>query len=284
MILIEGNNDYLNRQVRKELRFRHDRLAFHVEDEFEMTLKRLLKLLHHDNRYQVRENVVGRMQNLLNPADAHMIASGLLATGSFVLVCHDPLDVSTEQAQATFYRSTLEGLLPGMNIYHAEMVPEIVEASMKLWEENLETLKAVYETDIWSAGGLMPGMVMLVGDRVLPYVPCDEERRLAFVSHRGCSRFLHEALAANYELDGTRYYLTNAHKCDVAKLNLKMLQEEIDLVKPVKIVAMGGDAARYLSDLKATFDRTYHPQFWKRFRNKELPELIQLLSGHPLGL
>jgi hypothetical protein len=275
MILIEGPNDQLRRQVRKELRARHDRLGFHTEDETSMTLKRLIKLLHADGRYHVRERLTHYVTEHLTQGEAHMVASGLLATGSFVLVCHD-LD---DDDAGEYYHSTLGGLLPGMNVRDLEMVPDIVTGALELWAAQLEQLKPLLDTDIWSAGGLDQEMVMIVGDQVSPYLPCDEGRRVAFVSDHGCSKFLHEQLATHWLATGTRYYLTNAHKCDVARMNLKMLEEELKLVNPTKVVALGGVAARHLSDIRVgDFARTYHPQYWKRFKNKDTGELLEILK------
>jgi hypothetical protein len=278
MILIESNYDYLTREVCRELKELDPRLSFHVPDEFDLNVKRLHKLLHADNRFQVRANLVEFTVNNLSQAEAHMVGTALLATGSFVLVVHPPLEEELEDRTARFYSCTMGGLLPGMNIYDRELLSELATRWLELWQGNLEDLAKVYGTDIWSAGGLHSGQVMLVGDRVNPFVPFDEGRRLAFVSHQGCSHFLHQALVANFLAQGTRYYLTNAYKSHVRKANMEMLNEEIQLVKPVKIVALGGVAAQYLSDLGQEFTRTYHPQYWKRFKNKELPELIKLVG------
>jgi hypothetical protein len=277
MILIEGENEYLRRQVRKELRSRLDRLSIHADDEFEMTFPRLIKLLHLDNRYQVREQLTKFINKELGLGDAHMVASALQATGTFVLVCHTEDDINEENCVEVFYKATLSGLLPGMNIYDSMSITDIVARAMDLWEENLLLVARFYDTDIWSAGGVESNMVMLVGEKVHPYKPADEERRLAFVSQQSCCRFLHDVLASNFYHQGVKYYLTNAHKVEVHKMNLKMLKEELDLVKPIKVVAMGSEAARVLSDLGQEFTRTYHPQYWKRFKNQDRSELVRLL-------
>ncbi len=265
MILLEGPNRELRAQLGPALR---DQLiaqnaSLHVSGDHDRpSLQRLVKLVHADTRWQVRDGLpLGHLD-----ADArHMIAYGLLAAGTLVVICANDGNLTMGQAEdLTPYPRVLPlyCVFPGDDLT-LEVMRIAVLASAAIYEAN----------NIWTYGGngyTTRGPIMLVGDKPNPFVPADEGRRLAFVSHHGCSIYLHDAMRRA----GGRYYVTNAYKFKRRAENLQALKDEILMVRPSKTVALGAEAAEMLSSLGTPFVATYHPQYWRRFRADRLEELV----------
>lgn len=230
-------------------------------------VKWLAQLVQTDNRCHLRD----RLPMDLPPDHAarHMITTALAATGTVVVVCADDPAITPDKALAYLpYRGMLNLLvvLPGQDLRY------IAKVVVETWRSAVAATEPLF--DYHGAGMYHEPDLMVVGDRPNPYVPADAGRRVAFVSGQGCSLFLHAGLAAA-GLGGV--YLTNAHKFEKNRANLAALEVEVTRVNPGRILAMGSVAARALADIGAKFDHTFHPQYWKRFKNKDFGDLVETL-------
>lgn len=79
------------------------------------------------------------------------------------------------------------------------------------------------------------------------------------------------------EIEGIReeeLFWVNAINNDFSILNLVEL---VRLLQPRKVIALGKIAQKSCSDQGISHVECYHPQYWKRFRNKERYPLLDLL-------
>jgi len=264
MILIDGPDDNLCFQVRKQLQKLLPTFDVQVSGQNRQPrMADFINMLNKDHRHVIRDGF--NLPTHFNKAQCYMLTMGLASSGSVYVFCG--MDFTEQQIWLTKEYAYLPSG-PIINEGNLEtVVAQIVERS---------TAEILQANKVWhynSLGGIRDHQVMLVGDRVSPFYSYDAIRKMAFFSPHGSSIFLHDALQ---QVDST-YYLTNAYKTNSRKQNQMLLAEEIDLVKPVKIVGMGEEAHRTLSDIGATFVRTYHPQYWVRFKNKDLDELVSIL-------
>lgn len=191
----------------------------------------------------------------LSDADRYMIEMALLGKGA-VMISQYPPD----------FNSLLPVVVDDPEFYTKDFVCEralnkLMDQQAFKWSENSSTQNAT--------GGIFKNQIMIVGEATKP------DRPQAFISEKGCSRFLHGCLLANTH---SRYYLTNAQKTGLQNDDIAYLQMEILRVQPSKIIAMGKVAAKMLSLTGATFAETYHPQYWKRFKFSERKSLIKILK------
>jgi hypothetical protein len=110
------------------------------------------------------------------------------------------------------------------------------------------------------------GSVMFIGD-----MPSNQSIGngfiRAFISNTGSSEFLHKCLfdAGVYPSEQMPYF-TNWNKWeDNNKLNLQSIQEEIDIIKPKKIVCFGKE----IKNMLGTGEVIEHPAYIKRFKSKD---------------
>lgn len=269
MLIIDGPNDVLRAAVLKEVRKQLGKTVEFQKGEERSTLQQFLKLVHSDHRLVVRERLF--MAHLDDSAARHMITMALKACGTYVIACCD--EVGGLEFKLQKLACSKDGVLPMAAPFGCYTVPQLVEYALEHWHIHIGLAEQSYRYN--SSGDVGPEpRVMVVGENVIPFAPYDQTRRLAFTSTHGSSLFLHQALS----LHGGSYYLTNAWKTKNERTNMQLLKEEIKLVKPVKIVAMGGVAQLYLSNIGIEFERTYHPQYWKRFKNQHINELVQILK------
>jgi thymidylate kinase len=104
----------------------------------------------------------------------------------------------------------------------------------------------------------------------------------AFISNTGSSEFLHRCLfdAGIYPTQQMPYF-TNWNKCENNNyLNAKMLEEEIQLVKPRKIIFLGEEIGKktWQKIGSVTYSTIYHPAFVKRFKTKNYDNYIKDLK------
>jgi hypothetical protein len=270
MILLEGPNRALRTQLGPAIRaaMPAENPSLHVSgDNFRPKLQRLVHLVHADHRWQIRD---GLPLDHLEPDARHMIAYGLYAAGTMVVICAE--DGSLTMAQA-------EDLAPSRRVLPLYSVHPGDDLAKEAQHIALYWRMAVQEASrFWHYGSNGPTQrspIMLVGDRANPFVPAElNQRRMAFVSHHGCSLYLHGAMRRA----GGRYYVTNAVKANKKTWNLLALREEIEKVRPSRIVALGTEAAEVLAKVDARFTTTYHPQYWRRFQASRLGELVDCLQ------
>jgi len=242
--------------------------SLHVSGEnFRPRLERLVQLVHADHRWQIRD---GLPLDQLAPEARHMLAYGLFAAGTLVVICAEHTQLSIGRAEEL---TPYPRVLPMYCVFPHEDLAQEAQEIVRLWRA------AVHEaTEFWpygSNGYTARAPIMLVGDRVNPFVPAElGKRRMAFVSHHGCSLYLHDAMRRA----GGRYYVTNAIKAKRKSTNMQALREEVEKVRPSRIVALGTEAAEALSQLGVKFTTTYHPQYWRRFQASRLGELVDCLQ------
>lgn len=269
MILLEGPNRALRAKLGPLLQqaMPAENPSLHVSGEnFSPTVQRAVKILHTDHRWQIRDGLP-----LYNfpPEVRHMMAHGLFAAGTVVVICANDETLTVAQAEEL---APHPRVLPLYCVFpHEDLTREVKEIA-RIWRA------AVHDAnEFWQYGSNGPtsrSPIMLVGDRPNPFMPIEEARRLAFVSHHGCSMYLHDAMRRA----GGRYYVTNAVKSKLKTRNLQALKEEIQKVRPCRIVALGTEAAEVLANVGAKFETTYHPQYWRRFHAGRIGELVDCLK------
>lgn len=99
----------------------------------------------------------------------------------------------------------------------------------------------------------------------------------AFISDKGSSEFLHKCLyEAGFYPNKFMPYFTNWNKCENNyKLNLKALKEEIELLKPRKIIFFNKDIQKKVG----IGEVLEHPSYIKRFHLKNYSWYIEKLKN-----
>lgn len=268
MIILEGPNLPLRAELATKLKeYLQGKDASQPEELLRTDLGYLVHFVHQDLRYRVQD---GWPVDHLSAAARHMLGCALLPEALIVVHCdgsHATVrDLSTTTQRLFINNGFCSGFSVGAAMNQEWITTTILQAHVTL-------LTQLREFDRFFAGTWWEGSVMLVGEG--NQFITREVRRKAFTSATGCSLFLHEALLRNR---GARYYLSNAQKTGRPAYDRLALQREIELVKPVKIVALGTEAAAMLATQRVEFTRTFHPQYWKRFRNQHLDELVEILK------
>jgi len=275
MIILEGPNtalrEALRHDIEKQLRPElGDLLTVHLSGTPDTgSTAAIVKLLNSPNHCELRDGL--RLDFPDHHPIHHMAGYALNATGT--LLVHAVNKAGEEPPASQLYDH-----LWHVGVWNGDF-DTLVEYILHVWRERQKEIARTYRYG--GTGHLEKGGVMVVGERVNPFRPWAEAHRigtpipLAFTSNHGCSFFLHGALRAS----GGRFYLTNAVKSLSKKLNRTMLAEELDLMKPGKIIAMGSEAAAALYEQRVDFVHTNHPQYWKRFRNKDVGELVELFRS-----
>lgn len=269
MILLEGPNRELRAKLGPLLREHMpcENPGLHVSGEnFNPTIRRAVGIVHADHRWQIRDGLPVTNFHL---DVRHMLAYGLFSAGTVVVICANDATLTMAQAEEL---TPFPRVLPLYGVFPGDDLAAEVDKIARIWRA------AVHEANrYWIYGSNGPterSPIMLVGDRVNPFVPAEADtRRLAFVSHHGCSLYLHDAMRRA----GGRYYVTNAVKSKYKNRNLLALKEELEKVKPCRVVALGAEAGEMLANVGAKFEATYHPQYWRRFRAAEIAELVDCL-------
>lgn len=268
MLIIDGPNRELRDQLMREFERAPDaEFGKHISGfRGDAELKWIVSLVNCDHRDMIYQGFP-TLEHHTNGV-RHMVSHALLASGTLVALCVNPdtRDLGPWHAHPCVTPTYV--VTPRSNLKFA------ARDILAQWRAHRAASGPVWE--FGSTGGLRPGGVMLVGDRVNPFVPLDKARRAAFLSHHGSSLWLHTALAATRATD---FYVTNAHKVQDTSANCIMLTDEVMRVAPRRIIAMGDEAQAYMSELDTQFERTYHPQYWSRFRRKYTTEFTKLLTG-----
>lgn len=275
MIILEGPNTALRetlrqnieRKLRREL---GDQLRVNINGTPGLgTTAAVVRMLNTPNQTELRDGLALAFPDY-HPI-YHMAAYALNATGSIFVHALDGLGkyLPTTPLRAALWRCEL----------HEPISGTVVDYILDVWRERQ---KQVARSFPYGGTGYMEDEgIMVVGERVNPFRPWPDITTplttipFAFTSNQGCSFFLHSALAAS----GGRFYLTNAMKTLNRKLNRTLLADELATMKPRKIIAMGSEAAIALSEQRVSFTQTYHPQYWKRFKSKDVGELIELFRS-----
>jgi uracil-DNA glycosylase len=272
MLIIEGNDQRLREEFLVQVRERlGDKVRYDLGGPPTPSINAMLKLVHADTTMLIRW---GLSLGPLAPSVRHMLSMALAATGSVIVLCTNSITYFRDQDMQELVELGFEGRLPVQLCHPGRPLEEAVENALDLWQTHVFRARQCYKFN--ASGSNFPGpKIMVVGEKVNPFAPYDQVRKLAFTTKHGCSLHLHAALLHHPR---TRYYLTNAWKSDDARRNKDLLGEEIELVRPRLIVGMGLVAQSYLADLRVDFRRTFHPQFWRRFRGHDLAGLADALK------
>lgn len=275
MIILEGPNtalrETLRHEIEKQLRPELGKLlTVHLSGTPGFgTTASVVRLLNSPNHSELRDGLPLRFPD--HHPIHHMAGYALNATGT--LLVH-AINKAGEHPPA----SELSDHLWHVEVWNGDC-DIAVGYVLHVWKERQKDIARTYRYG--GSGHLEEGGVMVVGERVNPFrsrlndAHLEDWAPLAFTSNQGCSFFLHGALRAS----GGRFYLTNAVKTLNKKLNRTLLAEELDLMQPRKIIAMGSEAAAALSEQRVDFVHTNHPQYWKRFRNNDVGELVELFRS-----
>jgi hypothetical protein len=115
--------------------------------------------------------------------------------------------------------------------------------------------------------------ILLVGDRPAPSAPDDKDFHYTpFGALRNSSLWLNLQLHA-HDIPEENLIWMNAADLHGAPTSYDLLVGEYS-----NIVALGGNAARWLTVGGIDAVQVYHPQAWKRFKGKEPYPLMQLLD------
>lgn len=115
-----------------------------------------------------------------------------------------------------------------------------------------------------------PLKIVIVGDRLGPTNPTYADGT-PFCGSKASSVWLNNQLTIPEE--DLRWI--NAYLPDGAETCV----EELKKLLPAKtVIALGGNASKWLSKYGVEHVKTYHPQYWKRFRNKERYPLLDILE------
>jgi hypothetical protein len=120
--------------------------------------------------------------------------------------------------------------------------------------------------------------VIIVGDRPGPAAPTDPDyHHTPFYSIKHCSGWLNALLQERDISENDLLWLNAADRLG-NPTDPRILKDNVSLLG-LHIISLGGNAQRWLAkDCKQGSEMIYHPQYWKRFRNKEPYPLIDRLA------
>lgn len=297
MIIIEGcdatGKSTLAKWLANELNFEYFKDGFHrlgVEYYINNSLNKSTNIV--SDRFHLGEYVYpvikkdGRKP--LELWEQWMIENILLSKKSMLILCHTSV--------SNIYRNfdvrgedfiTKENIGPVCSLfierYSASILPKITfDYTWDAEEQLLDTIKQHLASldDRYPSIDKMKGIgcsvspdVMLVGEGQNLNKTTENSR--AFSHYSASSIYLHRALGINKDLS---YYLTNANKVGGDLMaNVDLLKEEVSLVCPQKVIALGNLASHVLEKANIEHSKAFHPSFWKRFHFNELNEYADLL-------
>lgn len=115
---------------------------------------------------------------------------------------------------------------------------------------------------------------ILVGDRPGPSAPTAENyHHTPFYSIKHCSGWLNMQLELHAINEDDLIWI-NAAAANGSPTDPKLI-EDVN----AKVVALGGNAVKWLKLHGFSFIETYHPQYWKRFKSKEQYPRFGILSA-----
>jgi len=258
MILIEGPRADIGAVMVKMLRDAlHVYDMRHVNHEGTMfSKKQLFKLVRSDHRYEIH---TGLITMGLDAYTKSMIGYALSTAGSVVVICGG--------------NSLPVNVLPTVLVNDVADAPQAVQTVVQYWEH-----ARAWMAKLWDYGSMYsvgPQLTMLVGDT--PMTPFSGRgQALPFFGLQGQCVFLHEAMSRA----GGKYYLTSAIKHGTQRESRNAIIDEVYLIKPVRIIALGSEASAFLARVdieNVVITNTYHPKYWQRFRASKIDELVDIL-------
>lgn len=123
------------------------------------------------------------------------------------------------------------------------------------------------------SGAFKQQNIMLVGEQTSH--PEVNKYHLPFCSLKACSGWLN-GLLEDAGIPEDQLFWVNALDNDGSEVDLASLH---GLLMPRLVVALGNVARDQLTKRRIQHEHVPHPQYWKRFRNKQVYPLIPLLTG-----
>jgi hypothetical protein len=193
-----------------------------------------------------------------------------------------PLERLVEEAEL-FLEPIDQSLLSPINYNMAferrdEFIDQISEIAKTIDAE--EDRKSLHRFE--GTGSFQKGSIMLVGERYGDgsYVGTGNK---ALSVHHGCSAYLHRALDSidkelGHDIQG-RFYITNAVKYEDRSKNYSAFHEEMRILEPQVIIALGDEASAFLRSAGVKHTKVYHPQFMFRFHNRDINDYTTMIIG-----
>lgn len=214
----------------------------------------------------------------------HMIERQLMMTNSIVVHCSSDIDeikrVFNHRGETFIKFSQINEVVKlfkdRVNVSLLPIIP-FNRKEKNSYEKVLVTIKQYLDNynkfqfnNGLSIGDAFPddNVVMLVGDKL-------NGAKKVFYTSKGCAPFLHEALTFNIN---ERYYITNSVKLNDLESDINDLVIEYDKLQPKKVIALGKNASKILQRAGILHDVTNHPQFVKRFKNKQIRQYAKTLK------
>jgi hypothetical protein len=256
MILIEGlRHDIANAMIEGLTNALHIYDVRHFPNTYKKTnLNRLISLVQSDHRYEIHSGIVAEG---LSDATRNMMAYGLSSAGSIVVICGgapNPVNI-----------------LPTVMVNELTEVPQAIKTAVSYWEHARTWMLKLWE--FRSLYAIAPQQIMLVGEKCTPPVKTGG-RALPFFGAQGPGLFLHDAMVRA----GGKYYLTCALKYASDRANRDAIIDEVHLINPTRIIAMGTNASRMLARVDIDHVKAYHPTYLRRFRPAYIDELVGILQ------
>lgn len=124
------------------------------------------------------------------------------------------------------------------------------------------------------AGSFTKGSIMVVGEQTSH--PEANKYHAPFCSAQACSGWLNRLLNTA-DIPEAKLYWVNALDNDGTEVNLGELARAIE---PKAIIALGNIARAQLKKHKLDHQHVPHPQYWKRFKSRQVYPLIPLLTQY----
>lgn len=119
------------------------------------------------------------------------------------------------------------------------------------------------------------GCTLLVGDQHIRGLTPEDPTYAPFSEPNGSSLYLHQAL----QLSGRRdFHITNATKYGSPGKDLDALHQEVALLKPRRIVALGNRASQVLVKAGICHEQIEHPSARKRFKYEQITHYAERLG------
>lgn len=238
------------------------------------------------DRLHLGERVYGpivREHDGLGDVGQRMLERVLLGRGAVCVMCLPPIETVVEnwaRRAGTEYVRSREQIIA---VYHRYCriktdVPTILfDYTRHSIRDTIE--KIWWEINTWKNYG--PGIgawrpytsTLLVGDQVNPKATIDG---YPFVAESGSSVYITEQLQAA-GVPENKLYWVNAKGLDGSETSGDFIFD----LNPRRVVALGGNAAKWCSRHGFPHQKVSHPAFWKRFHaNEPYQELIDALAGN----
>ena len=124
----------------------------------------------------------------------------------------------------------------------------------------------------FGVGSYTKGITLIIGEQDSD--PLNSPEQKPFCCTKGCSGWLNRLFDIE-DVDESKLFWVNALNNDVSSINLGVLVNDLS---PKKVIALGKVAQKECTIQGVNHIQCYHPQYWKRFRNKQRYPLLDMLE------